>query len=144
MSGLTHPLPIEWLKRRISEHAQTDKGLVRMAFYADVAWVCQVFGASVVGGSRTDKRNRAHGGKDDSKHLERGGWGCAADLWFDLAHQREAAIEALEQLGWHTYVGPHYASQRLHVQAFAYGVRPEPPHETVSVASGEKGGRDAA
>ena len=137
MPGLTNPLPVERLKQRLSEHTQTDKGLVRAVFWLDVAYVCQVYRASLVGGPRTPERNRVVNGSPESKHTEAGGWGCAADLWFDLAHSRDGAIEALHDHGWHTYVGPHYSPRRLHVQAFAYGVAPEPnplgpPHGAVA------------
>lgn len=133
MTGLTHPLPVQRLKERLSEHCQTDKGLVRAVFWLDVAWVCQVFGASLVGGPRTEKRNDAVNGSEGSKHTERGGWGCAADLWFDVSHSRDSAVEALTSLGWHTYVGSSYSPRRLHVQAFAYGLTPlGPPHGAVA------------
>lgn len=124
MGGLTLPIPTAELRERLGELTNNNKGLVRAVFWLDVAWACQVFGASVTSGPRSDQHNADVGGQPDSEHTQSGGWGCAADLWFDLEHHRDLARESFASLGWHTYVGPDYHSKRLHVQAFAYGVKP--------------------
>ena len=76
--------------------------------------ICTIFGGSVTGGPRTEKRNRDVGGHENSRHL----WkrdGSAADVMFDTPEGYAWGVKAGHKCGLRVV---EYKSQlRLHFAA---------------------------
>jgi len=98
-------------------------------FYGWMVRLCCLLDGSIVGGCRTLDHNEAVGGTPGSKHTFNGGWGMAADIWFDSPNVRDRAIELTRKHkpNYHCYTGSTqnpYAPNRLHVQGWKVGELP--------------------
>jgi hypothetical protein len=91
-SGTTKETPMTdeelELERSVTKYLQMQR---------DIFIICSRHGGSITGGPRTERRNEAVGGHENSWHLWRRG-GLGVDIAFDDREGRLAAIAAFERM----------------------------------------------